>query len=296
MLQMLAMHEFDALRGNLDLLVHLQALLSERSVTRAAERLHLSQPALSRSLARLRDLFQDRLLERSGDRMLLTPRAEALEAPLRALLCSAADLVRPAAFDPASAERTFHGVLPDVLATALLPPLLGRLRERAPGCRLRLHPWQPTADADGLDFVITSHPEFYPRLRMEPLYEDADVLAFRSPPPAEASILDLPHVAVTPAGHSADPVDVWLATHGLRRAIAVTVPHYLLAAQLLAAGDFVAVLPSRLVRALDLRYAEIDLPQPPDRMWLLYPPAHAGDPASVWLRALFAEVARSGPA
>ncbi|MFC3077180.1 LysR family transcriptional regulator [Phenylobacterium terrae] len=286
------MQDIDRLRGRLDLLAPLNALLETRSVGAAAERLALSQPAMSRILGRLREVFGDPLLVRVGLRMELTPRAQALKAPLAELLAAAAELLAPQAFDPASAQRTFRGVLPDVVAAYLLPRLLEIFAAEAPGCRLHLRPWLSGGPADAeVDFVITTEPGFYPRMRMEPLNEDVDVLAFAGGAPAGPDVLELDHVAVVPAGLAVDPVDRWLAEHGLSRNIAVTVPHYLMAAQLLQRRKLVAILPSRMVGALGLGSQGLAIPQDPDRQWLLYPAAHIADPASLWLRRTLSRAA-----
>ncbi|HEX2561790.1 LysR family transcriptional regulator [Phenylobacterium sp.] len=285
------MHDLDRLRGRLELLAPLNALLQTASVGAAAERLSLSQPAMSRILGRLRETFSDPLLVRVGLRMELTPRAEALKAPLAELLASAAELLAPQAFDPATAQRTFRGIIPDVVATYLLPQLLDLFGREAPGCRLHLRPWLSSMPADAdVDFVITTAAGFYPRMRMEPLYDDVDVLAFAGPQP-KGPVLELEHIAVAPAGHPRDMVDLWLAERDLTRNIAVTVPHYLMAAQLLARPGLVAILPSRMVRAMKLNSVPLDIPQDPDRQWLLYPAAQVADPASLWLRRTIARAA-----
>lgn len=288
------MREVDVLRGRMDLLVALDALLETSNVTHAAERASLSQPAMSRALARLRHAFGDPLLVRSGGRTLLTPRADALRQPVHDLLQRMGELLAPQHFNPAAAERVFRAVIPDVLAAVLLPPLLERLRTEAPGCRLELVPW-PGSRHQTPDLVVTSEATAFPTLRMTPLYRDRDVLAHR-PGISVASPLALPHVAVVAAGMAEDPVDRWLSASGQTRHIALVVPHYLLALQLIASSDYVAVLPSWLVAgpgaALGVAASELPLQQEPDQVWLLYPPHHDADLASRWLRDLVTQVAR----
>ena len=122
------MREVNSLRGRTDLLIALDSLLAAGSVTGAAERAGLSQPAMSRALARLRVALGDPLLVRRGPGMSLTPRAEALREPVRDLLHRTAELLAPTSFDPATAERLFRAVIPDVLASVILPAILTRLR------------------------------------------------------------------------------------------------------------------------------------------------------------------------
>lgn len=283
------MRNAHVLRGKLDLLVAAEIILDCENLTLAGERLGLSQPAVSRTLGRLRQAFDDPLLVRTGGRMAPTPRAEALRAPLAALLRAAEDLYAPAGFDPATARRAFRAVIPDVVAAVILPDLLARLARAAPACRLELLPWRPQAEQPGdLDFVITTEIDAFPDFRMKPLHQDHDVLAFAGAVPPAGDPLALEHVAVVAAGARRDPVDRWLADQGRERRIAAIVPHYLLALQLVARGGHVAVLPSRMVAALGaplgVRGVELPIPQDPDQQWLMHPPQLDADAGSAWLR------------
>ncbi|MET3664700.1 LysR family transcriptional regulator [Caulobacter sp. 1776] len=290
------MRDAHALRGKLDLLVAADVILDCQNLTLAGERLGLSQPAVSRALGRLRAAFDDPLLVRVGNRMRLTPRAEALRAPLAAMLRAAEDLYAPSGFDPATARHVFRAVIPDVVAAVILPDLLARLAKTAPACRLELLPWRPQAEQPGdLDLVITTEIDAFPDYRMKPLYQDHDILAFAGAAP-RGDPLALEHVAVIAAGATRDPVDRWLAEQGRSRRIAAVVPHYLLALQLVARGGHVAVLPSRMVAALGaplgVRGVELAIPQDPDQQWLMHPPQLEADAASAWLREQVEAVAR----
>src|SRR5215210_126556 len=131
-------------RVDLNLLVALDALLAERSVTRAAARVGLGQSAMSHNLARLRTLFGDELLTRGPEGMRPTPRALALAEPVRAALSQIQGLLsRGEAFDPRTADRTFRLGLPDSTEVLLVPALLAHLCEAAPGIHLRLHNIDP---------------------------------------------------------------------------------------------------------------------------------------------------------
>jgi DNA-binding transcriptional LysR family regulator len=133
------MHQMNDLRRiDLNLLVILDALLSEQHVTRAAERLHLSQPAVSHALARLRDLLGDPLLVRAGASLVPTSRALELMAPLAEALAQVQSLLAPNAFDPATAKRTFRLAMSDYGAAIVLPGLIRTLRHEAPGIDLQI--------------------------------------------------------------------------------------------------------------------------------------------------------------
>ena len=276
---------------DLSLLPALDALLDTRNVTRAAERMGLSQPAMSRIVAKLRVRFDDALLVRTGARSELTPRAEVLRLPLKAILEQAAQMAAPPHFDPNTTDRCFHLAIPDVVAAILLPPLRATMALSAPKCRLAVAPWPgKNADMAQFDLAVAADPDVFPGFRMEPLYDDHDVLAFRigDTPPSTVAALRRAHVAVVPTGLSRDLVDDWLIAEGHCRAIAVIVPHYLQALNLVAHSDLLAILPSRLIGTigspLGVAGVELQISQKPDRYWLLHPAHMTSDPANQWLR------------
>ena len=137
---------------DLNLLRVLDALLRERNVSRAAERLSLSQPAVSNALNRLRDLLDDPLLVRVGRSMQPTPRALALEVPIRDVLQRIEEsLSADAPFDPASSRQRFRIAVTDYVELILMPRLLKLLAERAPGVQIDIQHLSPTLPAEALD-------------------------------------------------------------------------------------------------------------------------------------------------
>ncbi len=126
---------------DLNLLVALDALLQERNISRAAERVNLSQPAMSNALSRLREYFGDELLIQVGRQMMLTPRAESLQQPVREILLRVeSDVVAPAVFDPATSIRSFSMLVSDFTTTVFMPPLLRALYAAAPFVQIHLEP------------------------------------------------------------------------------------------------------------------------------------------------------------
>ena len=126
---------------DLNLLVTLDALLQERNISRAAERVNLSQPAMSNALGRLREYFGDELLIPVGRQMMLTPRAESLQQPVREILLRVdSDVVAPAVFDPATSIRSFSMLVSDFTTTVFMPPLLRALYAAAPSVQIHLEP------------------------------------------------------------------------------------------------------------------------------------------------------------
>src|SRR6202045_5424964 len=127
---------------DLNLLVALDALLREANVSRAAMRIGLSQPAASHALQRLRDMLGDPLLVRTGSRMELTPRAQALRGPLAQVLDQVRGLLIPDDFDAASSERQFRLMMPDLAVELLMPPLMEKVTKLAPGVTIDVGPWR----------------------------------------------------------------------------------------------------------------------------------------------------------
>src|SRR6476646_7224810 len=142
---MISIHWMNLNALDLNLLVALDALLREASVGRAAMRLHLSQPATSHALQRLRDLIGDPLLVRAGARMELTPRAQALRGPLAQALDHARGLFVPDEFDAARSDRHFRLMMPDLAVELLMPPLMDKITQAAPNVRIDVVPWRGPA-------------------------------------------------------------------------------------------------------------------------------------------------------
>src|SRR5438477_3602309 len=145
---------------DLNLLVALDALLREASVSRAAMRIGLSQPAASHALQRLRDLIGDPLLVRTGARMELTPRAQGLRGPLAEVIEQVRVLFQPDAFDAARSDRQFRLMMPDLAVELLIPPLMQKVAQAAPNVRIDVVPWRGPAIfhaefARSIDLVIS---------------------------------------------------------------------------------------------------------------------------------------------
>jgi len=292
---------------DLNLLVALDALLREVSVSRAADRIGLSQPATSHALRRLREVMGDPLLVRAGPRMELTPRAEVLREPLAAALAQVRGLFEEDVFDPATSRRQFKAMIPDVCTSVLLPGIVKRLEAEAPHVRLTLAPFRTpgmiTPDfARALDLIIAYQDHDFPGFHRERLYTDSDALAVRRGRPGahRLSMLDgflaARHVAVVSRGMAADPIDTWLEELGHRREVVLTTPTYLQALEVTARTDLVAFVPSRLIAAagadLGLRRLDPPLDTGHDEQDLLHPARLHTDPASIWLRRLVLEVGR----
>jgi DNA-binding transcriptional LysR family regulator len=291
---------------DLNLLVALDALLKEANVSRAAMRIGLSQPAASHALQRLRELVGDPLLVRTGARMELTPRAQALRAPLAEVLDQVRGLFIPDEFDAARSERQFRLMMPDLAVELLMPPLMQKITQVAPNVRIDVVPWRGpaifTAEfARTIDMVI-SIGDAFKGFHRQLLYTDSDAIAVRRGHPMGPKLrkrdafLDALHVAVIIRGQNEDLIDGWLRAKGIERRIALVVPGYLEALHVAARTDLVAFVPRRLIAALSkqLALATVTPPLDPglDEQFMFYPTRAQMDPGSIWLRKLMLETGR----
>ncbi|WP_456756266.1 LysR family transcriptional regulator [Bradyrhizobium sp. USDA 4461] len=291
---------------DLNLLVALDALLRDGSVSRAALRLNLSQPATSHALQRLRDLIGDPLLVRNGARMELTPRAQALRSPLAQALDQVRTLFVADDFDATRSERHFRLMMPDLAVELLMPPLMEKVTRLAPHVTIDVVPWRSstifTPDfARTIDLVISIGNSFKGFHRQR-LYTDIDALAVRRGHPAGAKLrkreafLAARHVAVIIRGHNEDLIDTWLRAKGIERRIALVVPGYIEALHVTARTDLVAFVPRRLIAAL-AKQLSLMIVTPPldpgiDEQHMFYPTRAQMDPGSIWLRRLMLETGR----
>lgn len=252
----------DLRRIDLNLLVILDALLSEQHVTRAAERLHLSQPAVSHALARLRDLLGDPLLVRAGSGLVPTARALELAAPLAETLAQVQSLLAPNSFDPASARRTFRLAMSDYGAALILPGLIRTLRAEAPGIDLQISHASREGMVEGLlngdiDLAAGVLPELPGELRSTPLFEERYVcLLDRQSLPA-GGVLDLPtylsrpHVLLEMRGSGTPEIERTLTALRERRRVAISLPHWSVAPRFISGTDLILTVASRALNEVD---------------------------------------------
>ncbi|RDL16197.1 LysR substrate-binding domain-containing protein [Pseudomonas jessenii] len=292
------MHQMNDLRRiDLNLLVILDALLSEQHVTRAAERLHLSQPAVSHALARLRDLLGDPLLVRAGSGLVPTARALELVAPLAEALAQVQSLLAPNTFDPASARRTFRVAMSDYGAAIILPTLIRTLRREAPGIDLQISHASREGMLEGvlngdIDVAAGVFPEMPNELRSTLLFEERYVcLLDRASLPADG-VLDLPaylsrpHVLLEMRGSGTPEIERALTSLRKRRRVAISLPHWNVAPQFISGTDLILTVSSRGLRDIDPRELVVVPPPfeiPPFTFVLAWHKRRGGDQALNWL-------------
>lgn len=246
----------DLRRIDLNLLLTLHALLTEKHVTRAALRLHKSQPAVSHALAQLRDVFKDPLLGRRGGRMALTPRAQELQQPLEVALSQLNALLHQGPFTPRLAERRFRVAMSDYAAHLVLTTLVRRLRDQAPGIDLAVCQASREAMlaqlADGeIDLALGVFPDSPKDIVLETLFEEhfISVADKRSLPQGGKLSLDewlaRPHVLVAMRPDTDTEIDAALASRGLHRHVALVLPYWSASTEVLAETDLILTVASR---------------------------------------------------
>lgn len=288
---------------DLNLLRVFQAVLDERSLTLAGQRLHLTQPAVSAALNRLRQLFGDPLFIRTRDGMQPTPVAGELAKPIARALMAVQDALRYAAgFDPAASTRVFRVSMTDVAEMVFLPPICDRLRERAPHVQLQVEPTPQEDIADALrtgklDFAIGNLPLLKDSTRHALLFSESYCCLTRKRaglPRRKAltseEFLALSHVHVRQreGGHSA--VAQALKERGLVRRIGLEIRHFSLLPMILAQSDLAAIVPLRVARLFSAGglFQQFDLPValPAVEVTLHWHEDFDNDHGGRWLRQL----------
>lgn len=284
---------------DLNLLTALDALLEEGSVAGAAHRLHLSSPAMSRTLGRIRDATGDQILVRTGRTMTPTPYALAVRADVHRLVEQAQDLLAPQhELDLATLDRTFTLKFHDAVTTAAGPDLLARARAAAPGVRLRFLAEAGTDTADlrrgEIDLEAGSTQPSAPEVRADLIGHDRLMVAVptgdleRTLTVAEYAAAD--HVIVSRRGRLRDPIDEALAAQGLRRRTIATAPTLTAALALAHATGALVAVPERMSAGPAARYGlrlvplPVEVPLSP--LILAWHQRYDTDRPHTWLRAL----------
>ncbi|WP_431261213.1 LysR family transcriptional regulator [Roseateles chitinivorans] len=284
---------------DMNLLVALDALLDEGSVGGAAARMHVSSPAMSRTLDRIRHMTGDAILVRNGRAMTPTPYALSIQADVHDVVLRAQTvLARQSRFDIAEVERTFTIQCHDALAAALGPPLLAALRKDAPLAVLRM-PAEGASDAQELrqgqvDLQIGAAIPTQAELLHEVLGEDRPMVVMRARHPLAGRKLTLrdyaqaEHVTVSRRGRLRDAVDDALAAQGLARRVVAAAPTAAAALAWVAGADLLTLVPERIgvgaARALKLKVVPMPLRTPALPVVATWHRRHEGDQAHAWLR------------
>ncbi len=298
------MHAVNIAKLDLNLLVVFDALMAERNVTRAAQRVFLSQPAVSHALARLRTALDDPLFVRNGRDMTPTPRAESLALVVRPLLEGLEGSLQRPAFSPERVDQLFRWGLPDVVELVLIPRLLPLLAREAPHARLAVHDldyesFQARLAAGELDVAITPHVLLRPGMhRRSAAREERVVGLVRKGHPAARGKLTLhalrqiPRVAATlSGGRLASPIESPQMARQTGK-VALSTPHFAAAAEALRHSDMVFLIGELAGETLATRFglAVVELPikLPAVESALVWHERTHRDPAHAWFRGVIA--------
>lgn len=298
---------------DLNLLVALDALLEEKNVTRASERLFMSQPAMSGALQRLRERFNDPLLIRVGRSMELTPRAQTLIEPVREILLRVQETidVEPE-FDPRTARRSFIVLMSDFVATVLMPAVIQRITKEAPGIKIEVvmlggrdHERLETGQADMIVRALVD-PELESKLitdnlNVDGLFDDDWVCVADSGNPTIADEItledytSLPHVTHDFGSRTPMLEKISHAQISLDLDVRASAPNFSTLMFMLPGTDLIALIPRRLARML-AEYIDVKILKPPvehPRLneVMIWHNRHELDTGHAWLRAAFSEVA-----
>ena len=290
---------------DLNLLVVFEAVLRERSVTKAGERLGLSQPAMSHALNRLRWMLKDQLFIRTPDGMLPTPRAEQLAQPVRYALSELQSALDPEEFVPEHAERQFTAAVNNYAAVVLAGPITAECAALAPRVRISLRPsgtldLPDLLDRGDLDLAIAAVDPPVNRFSSQVLIEDRYVAVMRRGHPVGRRKLDikafaaLPHLVISSSGEDLRFVDAELAAKGYARSVALEAP-YLSAGAILTQSDMVAVLGRQIAQEFSRTHAielkELPFDSPVLRSVMLWHKRFDDQAGHRWLRKTITSVA-----
>lgn len=292
---------------DLNLLVALDMLLAECSVSRAAERLYISQPAASAALGRLRDYFGDELLTQHGKRMIPTSYADSLAPEIRRILGQVDSIIQMSSeFDPAKSKRVFRLMASDYIATVLIGPAIKRLAEVAPDIQLDI---RLPSERVGLEFergeidvVLTPEEYISPNHPAELLFEEQHVVVGWAENPllatalTSADFLSSTHVAVTIGpGRQLTYAERHLQSLPKGRTVEILAPSFSVVPWLIIGTMRLTVMHERLARVfaenLPLNIQPLPLDVPSMREMLQYHEARTHDAGIVWLRRLLHETA-----
>jgi DNA-binding transcriptional LysR family regulator len=292
-----------------NLLASLDALLQEKSVTRAAKRLGVGQPAMSHSLARLREHFRDPLLVLKGRTYALTPKGRQLAAVVGSATRALADVFEPSAFVAATSSQRFVVACSDLMGTILVPDLLDVIGSEARSVEFELRTLVgQSSDSildEDVDLGVGLFEDVPPSMSLQPLYDDPAVCVVRANHERAGKRLTLdaytklPHldVALTRDPTHDRRIDRALAAIGKRRHVAVRVPYFLLAPRVLERTDYVATMPARagqiLARMAKVQVIAPPIDLPPYRFSQVWRADRNDDHAHSWLRQTIARICDS---
>lgn len=301
---------------DLNLLLIFDALMAERSVTRAAEKVHLSQPAMSQALSRLRNLLDDQILVKTESGLMPTPRAEAMIQPAKEAIIQLQQwLYEPEPFDPETSTKCFILHTVEYFDCVILPRVLKQVGDEAPNTRFEIEflgeklPEEELSSGH-LDFAIGVEGLWMAqqRLRSTSLIEDTMVILVRDSHPLRAQVSldqmseyqyvdysEQPYQLKFGVSEMKSFIDLWCQHHGVKRSIMITAANYLSAGRFVAETDYMMILPRRIAEILSqsmpLRILETNFDSMPFQINLIWHPRYEDVPAHIWFRKQLLQIA-----
>ncbi len=287
---------------DMNLLVVFDAMIEHRSVTRAAEAIGLSQPAMSAAVSRLRTWFDDPLFVKTGAEMKPTPRALTLARPVRQVIETIKDeILQRSGFDPQKTDRTFTIMTPDIGEANFVPKLLARISEMAPNARLRAVSRSRPAAAESLEsgeaeLAIGYFPDLHKAgFFKQKLFESPHVCVVRADHPAVGKkltmkqYLALSHAVVQPEGRE-HVFDLFLGQKGMQRKVLLELSHFMSLLPVIETSDLIATVPLDLAmicqRYANIKIVESPITSPVIAVHQFWHRRFNKDPANVWLRGV----------
>lgn len=297
------MHQVNIKDIDLNLLRSLDALLETESVSKAADLVNLSQPAMSRALNRLQYALKDPLLVRSGRGMVLTPRGEALREPVKDALTRVSHLFKPQVFDPSKAQDRFRIMAPDYLAQMILPTVLSQVFNVAPYIQIEMENLSATAISEmcegkiSLGFGVVNDGPVLDNVCAQALFEDRQVCLMRKGHSLSKNGMSLEgyaaasHALLSITGKGGGRVDEVLQDHGLARKIALRITHFLTISKVIAPTDLIITVPELLAQQVMTKELKVmplpkELRTPSFTVSQIWHERFTEDPAHQWLRRL----------
>ena len=298
------------IRGfDLNLLVAFDAMIEHRSVTRAAEALGLSQPAMSAAVARLRQRFGDPLFVKTGAEMRATPRANELAAAVRRVVETVrSEILQLSAFDPAASTRTFTILTPDIGEINFLPRVLSRMASDAPHANLRTlslprHATREALESGAADLAVGYFPDLHKAgFYQQRLFRNGLVCIVRNDHPTLKRAISLKaylaasHAVVKPEGRE-HVFEQFLQGRDLKRRVVVEIAHFMSLLPILTSTDLVATVPRDLAdvcaRHAPIRILACPIKAPAIEVHQFWHQRFHKEPANVWLRGIIHDLFRS---
>lgn len=303
---MVNIHGMDIRTLDLNLLLVFDAMLAHQNVTRAGEALHLSQPAMSAAVARLRNLFDDPLFVRTGSGMVPTPKAQVLGEHVRQVVHTIrTEILVPQSFEPLQSQRTFSLLTPDIAEVNFLPRLLSALAEKAPHTNLKTLALPREAAAQALesgaaDMAIGYFPDLHKAgFFQQKLISSPHVCLIRQDHPDVGDTLTLAqftqalHAVVKPDGRE-HLFEQFLQTRGIRRRVVVELSHFMSLLPIIETSNLIATVPKDLadffVQHGRVRHLATPLESPVIPVHLFWHQRFQKDPAHGWLRQVIQQL------